>query len=1192
MSTNRRKMCETALSHGRLHAALFLFLMLCLAGNLQAQTRNAATQGKYKKISLSCKAETVASALNRVERLSGYYKLSFNNDELNRYKVTTEVKDKNVPDAIDQLLRGLPFERSIKGKFIQIRPLRITTQQHTTGVVRGMIVDAEGNPLPGATVRIKGTNRGMAADIEGNFQLLNVSGNSSLIFSYIGKQSVEEKASFNHMRVTLEDDANTLDDVVITGYQDIKKEKMTGSVTTLRADKIEERYATNILNNLEGRVAGLSTYGGKMTIRGTSSLFAETSPLLVVDGLPIEGQIEDINPYDIESINVLKDAAATAIYGARASNGIIVITTKNAKKEGKIDIDFSANLTLTENRNMDYADNFYMTPAQQVDLERDYYHYYFFDNDGEVRNPIASFENQLASGTDYISPINYAYYKMAKGEMTQTQVDALTDRLKNNNYAREYADAVYRQQVLQQYNLSLRSKTNKFQSNLTLNYKYDNSGQINTFSNQLNVNYKGIYDVAKWLTASVSINAVYNKSRNPGEDYNSSHTNVWGYPAYESLYNADGSDHKMYYWYSGHDYWAGNTQEGFEDLGVVVSDEFYNNVLNTKRQHMRYHGDLLFKIIDGLTLNTQFVYENSHTTASWHANEQSHAARTIRNAYATMENGQIVYLTPQGGFLQTTNTDGEYWTLRGQANYTKSFGKHAVAALGGLEFRQTKINGTKSLALGYNDQLQNSGTHTVDFGKLSLMRSSSLYMIESGGFPANQFAFGPYMEEGMGVVPEVLHRYASGYANLTYTYDEKYNAFASFRKDYADVYGLNAKFRGKPLWSVGAGWNIHNEDFMDDIVWANFLKLRVSYGVTGNIYQGATSYMTASAGELNDYTNLPFGEVQSPANPNLKWEQNRTTNIGLDFGFLNNRITGSIDYYNRIGKDIFSNRTLDPTTGFTSMFVNMASMRNRGIEVAVTANWFQSLRRESFGWSTSLTFAHNKNEITSVENPSSVAYQLVSNPYRTGYPSSALWSYRFAGISDLKGEEGETLYYVEDGATSHSASGKSISILEYSGQSEPKVVTGMDNRFTWNGLSLSILMAYYGGHKMRALPETGTFGVGEGSPVKSYFLNAWTPENPTNTPGIGRYSSQSLGSEESYSNVAIHDADFLKIRNIVLGYELPRQWIKGLGINRLTLRFQLDNPKALWVKNDRGIDPETLGLRSRSSYIFGLNINL
>ena len=195
--------------------------------------------------------------------------------------------------------------------------------------------------------------------------------------------------------------------------------------------------------------------------------------------------------------------------------------------------------------------------------------------------------------------------------------------------------------------------------------------------------------------------------------------------------------------------------------------------------------------------------------------------------------------------------------------------------------------------------------------------------------------------------------------------------------------------------------------------WLSFLKLRFSYGVTGNIYQGATSVMTASAGSINSTTNVPYGTVTSPANPDLRWEQNRTTNVGLDFSLFNYRLRGNIDFYNKIGKDIFNGMNLDPTTGFTSIVANAASIRNRGLEIAASYDWFVPRSRSDFSWTTSVTFTYNKNEVIDVENDATSAYRLISTPYKKGYPVNALWSYRFAGISSDPGTEGQTLFYVE-----------------------------------------------------------------------------------------------------------------------------------------------------------------------------------
>lgn len=1057
-------------------------------------------------------------------------------------------------------------------------------------VIKGEVVDTDGNPLPGVSVVVKGTHQGVATDMDGRFSI-RVPQDGILQFTYIGMKSAELKVSKNAtLKIVLENNSSMLNEVVVTGYQDIVKEKLTGSVTTVSADALKERYTPNLLDNLEGRIAGLSTYGGKALIRGTGTLYGSTSPLLVVDGLPIEGSIDDLNPYDIESVNVLKDAAASAIYGARAANGIIVVTTKNAKKKGKTEIDFSANLTIYEKANVNYGSNFYMNAEEQVNAESDYWNYYFFDNDGEVSNPIGTTQSYVLGGST-VSPIQYAYYQLATGAITQNELNSTLAKLKTNNYAKEYADKMYRQQVVQQYNLSLRNSSERSRNNVVVNYKHDNMGKTNQKYDWINLSYKGSFDLAKWLTANVSINSIISENREPGSDYTASFTSPWSLPAYESLYNEDGSYKKLYTSYSGNSYWS--TPDGYYDLGWNPVEEIYNNTQTTKTQNMRYHGELLFKIIKGLTVNTQFVYEQENSEVRWLANADSHLARSMRNAYTVMQNGTLTYLTPKdGGFLSTTNTHGNHWTARGQVNYTTKFlDKHEISAIAGLEFRQTKSYGTKSLVLGYDDQLQNGSTQSVDFGTLSQLTTNSNYMSSIGGYSSYYLVYMPYLEESMGVVKEQLHRYGSGYINLTYTYDDRYNVFGSYRKDYADVYGLNAKFRGKPLWSLGAGWNMHNEEFLKGIDLINFLKLRLSYGVTGNIYQGATSYLTATTGETNRWTNLAYGEVESPANPSLKWEQTRTTNIGVDFGLLNYRLKGSIDYYNKATSDVFNNKTLDPTTGYSSIFANVASIRNRGVEVAVSYDWFAPKDRRAFGWTTSATFAHNKNVVTDVENPATQAYQLINTPYVKGYPVSALWSYRFAGISDTEGSKGQTLWYTDNDATVHSARSGSVDVLEYSGQTDPKVTIGLDNTFRWNNFSLELMMAYYGGHQMRALCENEQYGAPYEA-VASYFNHAWTPENPTNTPGFGRYGSSIIGSETAYANTAIYDADFIKIRNLVLSYDIPENLLRNYGINRCALSVQLNNPKAIWTKNNAGIDPETLGLRNPSSFVFGLNINL
>lgn len=488
---------------------------------------------------------------------------------------------------------------------------------YVQGDIKGVVYDTEENePLAGATIMIDGTTNVTVSDINGRFTLKNVQALNPMVSAvFVGMKPMSIKVTPKNqhdLRFDMETHVTMMSEVVVTGYQDIKKEKMTGSVATISADKLDERYTLNLLDNLEGRVAGLSTYGGKPIIRGVGTLSGSTAPLLVVDGLPIEGELEDLNPYDIESVNVLKDAASSAIYGARAANGIIVVTTKNAKKKGKIDIDFSANLTWYENKNMDYHDNFYMTPEEHIKAESDYLEWKYFENDPAHNNDpaqnIESFATNITKGNAYsITPMEYSYYQLATGAITRDQLNQQLASWANNNYARDYADNIYRRQVIQQYNLALRSSSDKSRNNIVLNYKHDNSGIINHKQDWLNVSYKGSFDLASWLTATVSINSIYSNSREYGYDYNSSADDPWAFAPYYSFYNEDGSIMNQYPWYSGTRWY--DFGEGMHDLGVNAVEEMYNNTQTNRRQNMRYHGDLLFRIIPGLTANAQFIYE-------------------------------------------------------------------------------------------------------------------------------------------------------------------------------------------------------------------------------------------------------------------------------------------------------------------------------------------------------------------------------------------------------------------------------------------------------------------------------------------------------------------------------------------------------------------------------------------------------
>jgi len=592
------------------------------------------------------------------------------------------------------------------------------------------------------------------------------------------------------------------------------------------------------------------------------------------------------------------------------------------------------------------------------------------------------------------------------------------------------------------------------------------------------------------------------------------------------------------------------------------------------------------------------VYEVNRRSVANYSQEDSYVSRLMRNVYTVRAaNGTYQYLTPQnGGRLATENRQGDFWTARAQVDFTRTIaGKHDVVFLAGLEFRETNAKGTRNLFLGWDDQLQSHSTTSVDFNALWLINNTSWY---AAPYPARQFVYTPLIRDVIGPIVETRTRNGSGYANFTYTYDNRFNVFGSLRKDYADVYGLATEFRGSPFWSVGASWNLHNEEFIKGINKVNILKLRTSYGFTGNIYEGATSYMTATTGQTNSYTGQPRATIESPGNPELSWERTGTINIGVEFMLFDHRLRGVFDWYNKKSDKLFSRKTLETTKGFTSLIMNLADMKNNGVELTLAYDWFRAKSQNGFSWTTSATGSYNKNEITYVETQYSTAYSVINGRFMKGYPISAMFSYRFAGLT----EKGSQSWYAENGniIPGVNIQNNTPGSVYYSGQADPKYTFAVENQWKWNGFSLNMMLVYYGGHHLRANQIQMSWNPTD-APVRSWYIDAWTPTN-TNTivPGIWQHDAGE-GSQPAVQNatdIFVHPADFLKIRNLVFGYDLPRGMVSKIGFNSLSLRFQIDNLPTVWMKNSIGFDPERVvvqapnvvaGVTLPTCYIFGLN---
>lgn len=1107
--------------------------------------------------------------------------------------VTADFTNVPLDYILDRVLFPADLNYEIVERNVIIRPMEQGTFRR---VVTGKVVDRQGEPVPGTTVLIKDTQFGTAADINGEFSLVVDNHAPVLVFSFVGmlnKEVVITTDTELPLRVELLPDVKLMDEVVITGYQNLKRENATGSYQTVTSEDLGSRYTTDIVSNLEGRIPGLVSYSNglngdgeeSLTIRGVGSFQARTSPLVVVDGLPIEGSIETVNPYDIENITVLKDAAAASIYGARASNGVIVITTKRATSE-KLSIDVSADWTVSE---LQTYDNYEWASASElIDLENYNFQY-------TINHPLGSSSLQSEYDTRYglLTPIMQLMMDHHLGKVSDADYEERIANWRKNDYRKEWQDVMQRRQFIQQYNVALRTRGKYLNSSIVLNYKGNNTGMVNQHNNALTMSYKGDVDVAKFLDLSFGLNLMRENSK--------MHADLFGYKSmhafqpYQSMYNPDGTKADMKAAVDLNEPSLSNTSLGLKSEAYNLLDEVDRNFTETKRTSLRTFAHATAHILPGLDVSGQFQYEDIQYKSEEFYEADSYDMRHLYNLFTSSG----VHYIPEGGMLKIGTSEGKYYTFRAQATFDRVFkDKHAVEAVAGFEYRDALERTTFSTLYGYDDQSQTNTTHLVNFDDLQSLNSSDLGTnYPPTGSDPTEFT-----------TSETLHRFYSLYFNGNYTYDSRYSASFSYRVDRTDLFGADPKYRGRPLWSAGLGWNLYNEAFMEDVDWVEALKLRLSYGLTGNIDQSVSSYLTATIG-INDITGEKESELNTPPNDQLRWEKTSTWNVGVDFSLFNNRLHGSLDWYRKYSTDLLSLTDLDPTTGWTSLTINNGKALNTGVEVMLNGTILPAAKRDEVGINAFLTFAYNKNEVKAVDHEVPDGLSALQTLHE-GHPVNSLYSFDFAGyVTDTTGSQ-QVAWYKADGTietVSVSNSTFTPEDIVFSGGLDPKYTASFTPEITYYGFSFSAMVSFYGGHYMRARTEdftndgsyTGYQRLVNLTAVPRSYLNYWQSEdkNAYIANGYASTGTTMLGNYMQYTSQNVVPADYLKLRNVVLAYDIPESVCKKLHVGSARLRFQVNNV-ATWVRNDFGVDPEANSPYSGNSsdklptsYTFSLNIN-
>jgi len=1121
--------------------------------------------GTYaQKITLSARNAELFTIFDQISDQSGYDFVITNSILKNSKKVTINVKNEELIDVLEQIFKNQSLEFAIANKSVLVRKkepafLEKIIKRFQSIDINGRVLDEKNQPLPGATVSVKGLKKQTVTNSDGEFTLKDVDEDAVLTITFLGYQTREIKASENLGNLILTVQTDQLDEVTVsTGYQTLSKERVTGSFSTVSSKQLDQQRLSSMQSLLEGRIPG---YNNGL-IRGTTSMNGLVQPLYVIDGFPVENLkldannnvaegIPGLNLEDVESITVLKDAAAASIYGARASNGVIVIVTKKAKK-GKPQISASSTFTLSPYRQ--YTDNL-TNSADIVELEKEW-----AANNPNLRGVNAStYAVNLLQNVAYPSQGINAILRNAAGVLSPADLNTKLGQLAAGGY--QYYDDVEkyskRSPFYQQYNLSIGNATEKNALYTSVTYRNNKTQDKYAGDESLGVNINNTTQITKWLTMELSTFLSYNEGEI--QPYNTLSPGYTFLP-YDRLVNADGSNFTS----------TAASRLSTNNMVLINNNRLYNmditpldeqsmSLGKTKNFTSRSFVRLGAKITDWLSYKSSFQYEYATSRLDQLYDKNSYFVRSKVNSFASfnpVSGGQAIFNLPYGNINYKENQFNNAYNFRQQLNVDKTFGeKHSLTAIIGSEIRNRKIE--------YDNQsLYNYNPNTLTY---SLVNQPLL-----GSYPGNILGGGNFTARDAAVNRINTERFVSFYSNVGYAYDDKYLLTGSIRWDKSNLWGTSSKYQNTPIWSVGAGWNINRESFFN-ADWVDRLKLRVSHGIGGNVYTDSAPFTT-----FNFNPNYNVGGLQatigSRPNPLLSWEKTTTTNAGLDFAIFKNRLSGSVDYYHKSGRDLLANTQGVPTEGFgySTYVINNGEMLNQGIELALSGD---IIRSKDLTWNLGLQYAFNKNKVTyvNIEAPFYVLQLDYPQSFpRIGNPYNAIYSYQWAGLSNT----GLPQVYNEKGEKVQ-ASPATLESIVYSGTTVPKYSGSFNSTLDYKNFSFSFLLTFEGGHKMRDtfLPALGASYnsalngyVTQITAVNKDIVNRWRnpgDELTTNIPKVvfaedPTYNSQSA---DIYRNADINvlDAANMRLRNISLAYKVPQQVAKKAGLSNVRFQFNVEN---------------------------------
>ena len=1216
----------------------FVFSTVMMANSAKGQKK------LNTKVTISITNLSLSNALSQLEKTANV-KFSYNSriTQLNQ-KVNINANDEMLSSILNEILIPLNINFSEISDQIVLQSVTIKESANydllkslnsnltVATIVKGKVIDSNGNPLPGASVMVKGSKVATLTDFDGGFSIEVPSGSSRIVISYIGMQTKEIDATSDFMTVVLSELGENLNEVVITtGYEKTSKRTFTGAASKISAAELKVDGVVDVSRMIEGKAAGVTvqnvtgTFGTapKITVRGSSSIFGDTKPLWVIDGVVQEdiinlsfadlasgnsetllsSSIAGLNANDIQSIEILKDASATSIYGSRSLNGVVVVTTKQGRRDAPLKITYSLEQSLRTVPNYNQYD--ILNSQESMSIFKEMESKGYLDLPSTVNGRYGGAYNILGRAINTYNPETGGYL-------------VNNDPVSRNNFLKKYElantdwfNVLFRPSVTQNHSLSFSGggKNNTFYA--SLGYYNDPGWTIADQVKQLSSNIKGTFYVNDKLNITLSTLASVRNQEAPGS-YESEKDEVFGkvtrdFDINPFNYVLNTSRTLKPYDENGNlEYYRNN----WASMNII--NELKNNYMEIEVKDIRFQMDLDYKINKQLTYNLTGSARYANTSRQHKILEDSNVVGAYKAGTPDGEDGvntlvrdeniflyqdpndltaPKVSVLPNGGFLRKFTNDMTSYNVRNSVTYRNTIKElHELEGFFGTELRSVDRNSDNFTAAGLQ----------YDKGLTAFTDPRIIEKVINGG--DSYYGFNVEKERTVGF-----------FGKVGYTYDRRYTASVTGRYDGSNRQGDSGSSRWLPTYTFSGKWNLSEENFMKNIESVNNLSLRGSYGLTATAGP-ATNSLAIYKSYVTDRFNLDDREsgiqIDELQNGSLTWEKQFETNIGLDLAMFNNRIQFTTDVYSRKAFDLVDYVITSGIGGQRIKQGNNANMETKGIEVGFTTN---NIATSNFKWSTTLNFSVYNQEITKLENKPTVFDLIDGNGGNTvGHPRNSIYSYQFTGLNN----QGLPTFIMPEGENDNITGAdfqdnqNVTDYLKYEGSIEPNKSIGLANTFTYKNWSLYVFFVGSGGNKVRLNPVYDST-YDDLTVFTKEYTNRWInpgDENFTNVPVIAdKRLNSNYGGERTlarayntynYSDVRVADGDFVRLKNISLSWEFPKDLKKKLGLTAFTLKGSSVNPWLIYSdKKLNGQDPEFrntggVAMPVTTQYTFAINLSL